>query len=310
MIRHTIRTLCLSTLLTAASWLYSSPAFAVVKVVATLPDLAAVAREVGGPDVEVTALSEPTQDPHFVDARPSLILPLNRADLLVLTGLELEVGWLPNLITGSRNARIQAGTIGQLDASTVVPLIGVPTQAVNRSMGDIHPGGNPHYLIDPRNGARVARAIAERLGAIDPPHRAAYAARAATLATAATALAARETQRFAHLPAARRKVVIYHDSLRYLLGWLGLKQVNTLEHKPGIPPSPEHVAMVLGQIRQEAVPAIVYENYRPRGVGTLLAEKTGAKLAIIPGGPNFTGGQKYLDYIEVITNTLHESLRP
>jgi zinc/manganese transport system substrate-binding protein len=205
--------------MTAALLAWPALAEAKVKVVATLPDLAAVAREVGGPDVEVTALAVPTQDPHFVDARPSLVLPLNRADLLVLTGLQLEVGWLPNLIVGSRNPRIQTGTTGQLDASTVVPLKGVPTEAISRAQGDIHPGGNPHFMIDPREGARVAKAIADRLGQIDPAHRAGYASRAAALATAANALAVKEAKRFVGLPQPRKQVVVYHESMIYLLEW-------------------------------------------------------------------------------------------
>lgn len=305
-----LRTLSCTAALAAALLAFPAMAEAKVKVVATLPDLAAVAREVGGPDAEVTALAVPTQDPHFVDARPSLVLPLNRADLLVLTGLQLEVGWLPNLIVGSRNPRIQNGTAGQLDASTVVPLKGVPTTAISRAQGDIHPGGNPHYMVDPRDGARVAKAIADRLGQIDPPHRAAYAQRAATLANNANALAAKESKRFAALPAAHRHVVIYHESMIYLLDWLGIKQIATLEPKPGIPPSPQHVAAVIGAMKADHTPVIVYEDYRPRNTGALVAEKTGAKLVIVPGGPDFDHGQGYLAYVEDVTNKLFAGLKP
>jgi zinc/manganese transport system substrate-binding protein len=309
-----IRLLAVTLSLLTLGLVWPGAALAKLGVVATLPDLACVCREVGGPDVEVTALSVPTQDPHFVDARPSLVLPLNRADLLVLTGLQLEIGWLPNLITGSRNSRIQPGGPGSqngyFDASTVVSLKQVPAQAINRSMGDIHPGGNPHYMIDPREAARVARALAERMGQLDPPHRAGYTARAAAFATACNQLAAKEIGRFAALPADRRKVVVYHQSMIYLLDWLGVEQSDTLEPKPGIPPAPDHVVAVIQRMRQEHVPLVLYEDYRPRAVGELVASKTGAKLVVIPGGPDFDGGQRYLDYVQVVTHKLFTGLQP
>jgi zinc/manganese transport system substrate-binding protein len=290
----------------------ASPAAALakVKVVATLPDLACVAREVGGPDVEVTALAVPTQDPHFVDARPSLVLPLNRADLLVLSGLQLEQGWLPNLVTGARNTKIQAGAPGYFDASRAASLKGVPSGAVNRSMGDIHPGGNPHFMLDPTEGARVAKALAEKLGAIDPAHRAGFTQRANALASAATALGAKEAKRFAALPADRRRAIAYHDSLPYLFGWLGIKQLGTMEPKPGIPPSPQHVAEIMQLMKREHVPVVVHEDYRPRATGQLVASKTGAKLVIFRGGPNFDGGEHYLTWVEDVANKLYEGFKP
>jgi zinc/manganese transport system substrate-binding protein len=303
------------TLLTAfAAWLPAEAALARVRVVATLPDLACVAREVGGDTVEVTALAYPTQDPHFVDARPHLVLALNRADMLVLTGLELETGWLPTLITGSRNARIQpggpGGLTGYFDASTVVPLKQVPQLRIDRSMGDIHPGGNPHYMTDPRNGGLVAVAMAERLAAIDPTHREAYRQRAAALKRSLDAIARAASQRFAALPPKRRQVVVYHQSLIYLLEWLGLQQVNTLEPKPGIPPAPGHVATVLGQMRALGVEAIVQEEYWPTSVGQLLASKTGARLVTLPGGPAFEQGETYTRYVGELAERVYKGLKP
>lgn len=289
-------------------------ALAKVKVVATLPDLACVAREVGGDTVEVTALAYPSQDPHFVDARPHLVLALNRADMLVLTGLELETGWLPTLITGARNARIQpggpGGLTGYFDASTVVPLKQVPQLRIDRSMGDIHPGGNPHYMADPRNGGLVAVALAERLAALDPTHREAYRQRASVLKRTLDAQAKAATKRFAALPAKRRQVVVYHQSLVYLLEWLGLQQVATLEPKPGIPPAPGHVATVLGQMRALGVEAIVQEEYWPTSVGHLLGSKTGARLVTLPGGPAFEQGETYGHYIGELAERIHKGLQP
>lgn len=297
-----------------AAWLPAEAALARVKVVATLPDLACVAREVGGEDAEVTALAYPSQDPHFVDARPHLVLAMNRADMLLLAGLELETGWLPTLITGSRNARIQpggpGGLTGYFDASTVVPLKQVPQLRIDRSMGDIHPGGNPHYMADPRNGALVAVALAERFAAIDPGNRDAYRRRAGVLKRSLDTLARVEARRFAALPARRRQVVVYHQSLIYMLEWLGLQQVSTLEPKPGIPPSPGHVATVLGQMRALGVEAIVQEEYWPTSIGQLLAAKTGARLVTLPGGPAFEQGETYAHYLGELAGRIHKGLVP
>lgn len=279
-----------------------------LQVVATLPDLAAVAREVGGPDADVTALALPTQDPHFVDARPSLVLNVHRADLLVQTGLQLEGGWLPTLITGSRNARIQPGARGSFDASTVVPLKQVPQGQIDRSMGDIHPGGNPHYMIDPRNAARVADALADRMAQLDPAHANGYQARGRAFQAACQSLAATQARRFAVLPANRRQVVVYHQSLIYLLDWLSLSQVATLEPKPGIPPAPDHVAQVLATMRQRGVEAIVQEEFHPSNVGRLLADKGHARLVLLPGGPNVRAGETYLHYVQRVCDDVYAGL--
>jgi len=296
-------------LLAVALWWPVEAAEARVNVVATLPDLAAIAREVGGEHVQVSAMAYPTQDPHFVDARPHLILYLNRADLLVLNGLELEVGWLPTLLTGARNGRIQPGTNGYFDASTVVPLKQVPQLRIDRSMGDLHPGGNPHFTVDPRNGALIALALAERLVASDPAHRAGYRARAQAFAATARDFAAAEAKRFAKIPANRRQVVAYHQSLIYLLDWLGLEGINNLEPKPGIPPSPGHVATVLSQMRQIGVEAILQESYWPTTASELLAKRAEAKVVVLPGGTNFDGGQTYLDYIREVVRRVAEGLK-
>lgn len=284
-------------------------ALARVRVVATLPDLASVAREVGGPDAEVTALSYPTQDPHFVDARPSLVLTMNKADLLILAGLQLEVGWLPTLLTGSRNAKIAPGAAGYLDVSSVVPLKQVPTAPIDRSMGDVHPGGNPHFMADVRNGARVAAAIAQRLAQVDPEHAAGYRARAKALVGKCAVMAKEQTARFATIPAERRQVVTYHQSLIYLLDWLGLTLVQTLEPKPGIPPSPGHVATVLGLMKKIGVEAIIQEEYRPANPGRQVAELTGARVAVIPGGPDFEQGQDYLGFVREVVDVVYPVLK-
>jgi zinc/manganese transport system substrate-binding protein len=242
-----------------------------------------------------------------------LVLALNRADMLVFTGLELEVGWLPNLITGSRNPRIQpggpGGVTGFLDASTVIPLKQVPLLRIDRSMGDIHPGGNPHYMSDPNNGARVALSIADRLSIVDPANRAAYRKRAQDFQAACQAFSRQQVTRFGALPETKRQVVVYHQSLIYLVEWLGLEQVNTLEPKPGIPPSPGHVAQVLSQMRTVGVEAILQEEFWPTTISQLLAAKTQARVAVLPGGPDFDKGQTYLGYVKELADKVYAGVK-
>ncbi len=288
--------------------LVPSLAEAKVRVVATLPTLASIVREVGGQEVEVTSLAYPTQDAHFVDARPHLVLQLNKADLLVINGSNLEVGWLPVLLTGARNSRIQPGSQGYLDASTLVTLKEIPHGQVDRSKGDIHPGGNPHYLTDPRNGGKVALGIAQRLGAIDPANRNGYLQRAKALDQKAVALAERERKRFLAIPAVRRHVVTYHQSWVYFLDWLSLEEIGTIEPKPGIPPDPPHVSRLLTHMRKVHTDAILQEAYYSSRIGKLLAEKAGVPLVVLPGGADFERGQSYQDYLETLTGKVHAAM--
>lgn len=279
-----------------------------VRVVATLPTLAAIAREVGGDAVEVTSLAYPTQDAHFVDARPHLVLRLNQADLLIVNGSDLEVGWLPVLLTGARNARIQPGAQGYLDASTLVALKGIPQGRVDRSQGDIHPGGNPHFLTDPRNGGKVAVGIARKLAAIDPSNGQKYLQRAQDLDRKAVALYERERKRFLAIPAERRHVVTYHQSWVYFLDWLGLEEIGTIEPKPGIPPDPPHVSRLLTRMRQVHTDAVIQEAYYSSRIGKLLAEKAGVPLVVLPGGADFERGQRYQEYLETLTRKVHAAI--
>ncbi|HEY9900055.1 MAG TPA: metal ABC transporter substrate-binding protein [Pantanalinema sp.] len=282
--------------------LFPLSAEAKVKVVATLPTLAAIAREVGGDAVEVTSLAGPNQDAHFVDARPNLALALNKADVLMVNGLELEAGWLPVLLTGSRNSRIQPGAAGYLDASSLVPLKQIPQQKIDRGMGDIHPGGNPHYLTDPRNGGRVAVGIAAKLASLDPANAAGFKRRANALKADAEAIASSQSKRFADLQVVERHVVTYHNSWIYFLDWLNLIAIGTIEPKPGISPDPGHVAWLLGHMRKVHADVIMQEAYYPTRIGSLLASKAQATLVVLPGGADFAGGQSYLDYVKELTD--------
>jgi zinc/manganese transport system substrate-binding protein len=286
--------------------LLSLPARADLKVVATVPDLAAIAREVGGEKARVTALSLPTQDAHYVDARPSLALEVARADLLLAIGLELEVGWLPPLQTGSRNAKVQRGGRGYLEVSQLVKLLDVPTTQVDRSMGDVHPGGNPHFLTDIRSAVPVARGIAQRMAELDPENAQAYASNLQAFQAKVEKAQADYERRLAHLKG--RPAIGYHMSLSYLAQWLGLQMVAYLEPKPGIPPNPSHAAGVLSRGKGAGVKLVVQEEYYPDTISRVVAERLGAKLVKLPGGTRFREGQSYVEHIGDFVKAFEEAL--
>lgn len=298
-----IVTLAFSASLTLAPKL----AHAELEVVATVPDLAAIASEIGGEHVKVTSLALSTQDPHFVDARPHLALVLHRADLLLTVGLGLEDGWLPTLLVGARNAEIQAGASGRLDCSGLVRLLDVPTQRVDRSMGDVHPGGNPHFLYDPRAAAAVAQGIVDRMRRLDPAHANAYTANVTRFLDRLKRV--RETWETRLGVYRGTPIVAFHRTTAYLADWLGLVEVDYLEPKPGIPPNPAHVARVLGAARARNVRLITQEQYYPDVTAKLVAEKIPAALVQLPGGTRFERGQSYVEHVEEVAAMLRAALR-
>jgi zinc/manganese transport system substrate-binding protein len=279
-----------------------------LKVVATVPDLAALAQELGGQHVSVVALSLSTQDPHFVDARPSLALELNKADLLLAVGLQLEVGWLPVLLTGARNGAIQTGSRGYLDCSQFPRLLQIPLQPIDRSMGDIHPGGNPHYMKDPRAAAEVAKGISARLAELDPENAAFYKAKLQAFLDRLAA--ARKRWEKAMAPHRGAPVIGYHQTWVYVADWLGLTEVELLEPKPGIPPNPTHVANVLRLGRARKVRLILQEEFYPDTTSKLVAEKLGATLVKVPGGTRFQKGQSYVEHIDETLGLIQRALEP
>jgi zinc/manganese transport system substrate-binding protein len=291
---HRSLTLLLASLLAAPG-----PAAAALRVVTTTEGLAALAREVGGDRVAVTSLSRGVQDPHFVDANPMLAVKLRDADLLVDVGLELEVGWLPPLVTQSRNADIQPGGRRRLTAASAVEVLDVPTGTVDRSRGDLHPGGNPHFLTDPRRGAQVARAIAARLGELDPAGASRYQARAAALAGRLdAALAAWKAQL---QPLAGRKLFVHHRTLTYFLDWTGLVSAGEMEPRPGTPPPSSHLADLVTLARKEGIKACVVENYYDTRSDELVARLIGGTVVRIPGDvggePAASSYQAWLDLL-------------
>ncbi len=249
-------------------------------IVATSPDLAWVAKEVGGKDCEVSAIARGDQDPHRVEPKPSFILKLRKADLMMQVGMDMEIGYLRPLLEQARNPRIQTGQPGFFDASEYISKLDVPTGRIDRSMGDVHPGGNPHYQLEPDNMARIGAALAERLGRIDPAHAADYKARSASLAERLRKLRAEIVALFAADKG--KPVVVYHNAMKYLSNLFGLKEVAYLEPLPGIPPSPAHIVEVIGVMKQSGAKAILVENYFSRREADAVAEKTGGKVVVVP----------------------------
>ncbi|HMJ14133.1 MAG TPA: zinc ABC transporter substrate-binding protein [Polyangiaceae bacterium] len=296
----------LSVLVALCAWLSLAPAAQALTVVATTPDLAAISKAVGREHVKVTALALHTQDPHFVDPRPHLALDLARADLLLVTGADLEVGWLATLQVGSRNGAIQPGAPGFLDCSSLVELLERPSGKVDRAQGDVHPAGNPHYMLDPRAVERVAVGIAKRMATLDPRQKNAYLENAR--AFLAELRKAREVWEKRLASARGAEIVTYHKSLGYLSDWLGLKVVETIEPRPGIPPNPRHVAHVVGVAREHKVRVILQESWYPTTTSRLIAKKVGATLVQMPGMPNFPAGQSYVAFMSEIVKRLDDAL--
>jgi zinc/manganese transport system substrate-binding protein len=268
-------------LLLAALLAAPAPASAALRVVTTTEGLAALVREVGGDRVSVESLSRGVQDPHFVDANPLLAVKLRDADLLVDVGLDLEIGWLPPLVNQSRNATIQPGGARRLTAASVVPVLDVPTGAVDRSRGDLHPGGNPHFLTHPGRGVLVAQAIAARLAALDPPGAAGYRSRTEAFTARIEAAWGRWQARLK--PLAGRKIFVHHRTLTYFLEWTGLVSAGEMEPRPGTPPPSSHLAGLVTLGRQEGIKACVVENYYDTRSDELVARLIGGAVVRIPG---------------------------
>jgi zinc/manganese transport system substrate-binding protein len=283
-------------------------AAAAVKVVTTTEGLAALAREVAGDRAQVESLSRGVQDPHFVDANPMLAVKLRNADLLVDVGIDLEIGWLPPLVNQSRNGAIQPGGARRLTAATAVTVLDVPTGPVSRAQGDLHPGGNPHFLIDPRRALEVAGAIAQRLSALDGGNAEYYARRVQAFQQRIAAADARWRAELA--PVKGRKLFTRHRTMTYFLDWSGLVSAGELEPRPGVPPPPAHLADLVGVAQREGVKAISIENYYDTKSGDVVARHSGAKIVLIPGD---VGGEPGVDtyekYLDVVVKRLAGALR-
>ena len=267
-----------------------------LNVVASTEDLASITREVGGDRVNVTALARGYQDPHFVEAKPSFILTVNRAHLYIAVGRELEIGWLPPLLTSSRNAKIQPGAPGYLDASLNVRILEIPTGQITRAMGDVHPLGNPHYWLDPGNGRLIAQAIRNKLSELSPADRPYFTQRYDDFDRR---LAAAEKRWDAIMaPYRRTKLVTYHRSWPNFMERFALDVIGYVEPKPGIPPSPGHTLDVMGEMRRQQVKLILVEPYfslrTPQAIANQIA---GGRVLVL--APSVGGVKEVTDYIQL-----------
>ncbi len=301
-----IRFLSLTLVLLASA--LPARAGAALKVVTTTQGLAALAKEVGGDRVDVTSLSRGFQDPHFVDANPTLAVKLRQADLLIDTGLDLEIGWLPPLVNQSRNPDIQPTGSRRVTAASFVRVRDVPTGPVDRSMGDLHPAGNPHFISDPRTAEKVAAGIAAKLSQLDPNGAAGYAARARDFEKRIDADMARWHAALA--PLLGRKVVAQHQTMSYFLDWTGLAAAGYLEPKPGISPPPSHLAEIVQIVKAQGVKALLVENFYDPKSAEVVARHTGAKVVLIPGD---VGGvpeaDTYEHYVDALVKLVSGAVR-
>jgi zinc/manganese transport system substrate-binding protein len=290
--------LLLSALLCTALLFPSSAEAKKLKVITTLTDLAALTQEVGGDKVDVEALAKGYQDPHFVEPKPSFLLKLRNADLLVLVGLDLEIGWLPPLITQSGNGKIQPGSPGYLDASQFAEILEIPQGNLTRAEGDVHPLGNPHYWLDPDNGRRIARGIANKLGQMDPSDTAFFQQRFQDFDKRLSEAEKKWTAQMA--PYRGRKVVTYHRSWPNFAKYFGLDVVGYIEPRPGIPPTPSHTIELVNLMKREKVKIELIEPYFDLKTPNSIASMTGAKVVVmlpsVGGKPEVTDYFKLFDY--------------
>lgn len=254
-------------------------AHAALNVFACEPEWAALARELGGPDVQVYAATTGRQDPHRIEARPSLIAQMRRADLVVCSGAELEAGWLPVLLREAGNPGVQPGRPGYFEATRFVALRDKPA-VVDRSQGDVHAAGNPHIHTDPHNIARVGAALATRLAELDPARAGAYQARWHDFSVRWRAAIARWEARAA--PLKGMPVAVQHTSFSYLIAWLGLREVATLEPRPGIDPSVSHLARVAAQLQADPPRAVLRAAYQSPRPADWLAQRLGVAALTLP----------------------------
>ncbi len=276
--------------------LLSLPAHAKkLTVVTATTDMAALAQEVGGDRISVESIARGYQDPHFVEAKPSFLLKLRQADLLITVGLQLEIGWLPPLITQSGNPRIQMGANGYLDASQFAEILDIPTGPVTRAMGDVHPLGNPHYWLDPNNGRRIARGIAAKLGGLDPADASYFQERFQDFDKRLTA--AEQKWEAEMKPYRARKVVTYHNSFPNFAKHFGLNVIGWVEPRPGIPPTPSHTFELIGLMKRENCKVVLVEPYFDLKTPNSIARETGGK--VVQYLPSVAGEKDVTDYFKL-----------
>jgi len=279
-----------------------------LNVVTTIETFADLSQRIGGEKVTVQSLSHGYQDPHYVEAKPSLAVALHRADVVVRVGLDLEIGWLPILVTESRNGNIQPGQLGDIDTSTFIEVMDIPTTQVTRAMGDIHPRGNPHFWIPPVNAVRIAKGISERLKQLRPGDRDYFDAQFEKFLADIKSKASRWDAEAK--PLAGLKIVSYHKSWTYVSRWLKLQEEGYVEIKPGIPPSPDHLLRLISLMKADKVSALLMEDYYNRGIAEEVAAQTGAKLIPMPSDVGARPEIKtYFDLVDAVLRNLNSVIR-
>jgi zinc/manganese transport system substrate-binding protein len=290
-----------------AAFFAATPAHAAIKVIATTQDLESLAREVGGDKIEVEALARGYQDPHHVEPKPSFIFKLNKTELLIVVGRELELGWLPALINQARNPRIQPGADRYLDASLSAHILEIPTGQITRAMGDVHPQGNPHYWLSPENGRRIAKAIQQKLSAISPADAAYFAQRYADFDRR---LAEGEKRWSAALgPYKGTRVVTYHRSWPNFVEAFGLNVVGYVEPKPGIPPSPSHVFELTQAMKKDGIKIIIIEPYFDSKTPNAIGRDASAQVVTLAPSVGAANVKDYLGLFDYNVNTLVAALK-
>jgi zinc/manganese transport system substrate-binding protein len=274
-----------------------TPAWAQGKlnVMTATEDLAAIAREVGGDRITVDFIARGYQDPHFVEAKPSFILKLQKADLLVVVGRELEIGWLPPLIQQSRNSRIQQGAPGYLDASLKARILDIPEGLVTRAMGDVHPQGNPHYWLDPDNAKIIGQEIVDKLSELRAADQAYFGQRLADFT--ARLNDAEKRWLAAMAPYKGLKVVTYHRSYTNFADRFGLDIIGYVEPKPGIPPTPQHTLDLVNEMKRQNIKVVMVEPYFDLKTPTAIGRQTGAAILVVP--PSVGGVKEITDYFKL-----------
>lgn len=283
--------------------MFSVTGHAALQVVTTTQDLAALVATVGGEYVQVQSLTSGTSDPHFAVAKPSMIRKVFRADLLLIIGADMEIGWLPPLLQAARNTRVQPGNPGHLDLSSAVPILGKLRGPVSRALGDVHAKGNPHYWLDPRNGVHMARAIAARLGELDPEHAAEYERRFRAFEQTLNDKFLVWLDELSHLR--DKPVVAYHTSFIYLADAFGFRIVDEVEPKPGIAPSAASLSALLARITADQIGFLIMEPYYERRSARYLNEYTGIHIAVLPQSVGARKGiDSYFDLFDAIVTEL------
>jgi zinc/manganese transport system substrate-binding protein len=296
------RHVALGAALVAAPFAGTATAQAQLKVVTSTTDLYDIAKEVGGNKITATHIGEGYQDPHFIEAKPSFVLQLRNADVWAFVGLDLEIGWMPLLLQGARNPKLQPGQPGYVDASRVISVLDMARGNVDRSQGDVHPLGNPHYWLDPENGRRIAKLFQETFTTLDSKNASVYDANAKAFTQRLDA--AERTWQADLAKIKGQPVVAWHTSWRYFAEYTGMNIVGFMEPKPGVPPSPSHLAGLIQTMKQSGAKVIIMEPFYDKKTADFVAGKTGAKVLVMP--PSVGGTKGLDDYIQLMGSDIHQ----